>query len=39
MDRSGADFFMVVRDIKEKLGAKCNSTQVPIGAEENSKAL
>lgn len=34
MDRSGADFFMVVNDIKEKLGANAIPLQVPIGAEE-----
>lgn len=34
MDRSGADFFNVVNDIKEKLGANAIPLQVPIGAEE-----
>jgi len=34
MDRSGADFFNVVNDIKEKLGANAVPLQVPIGAEE-----
>ena len=37
MDRSGADFFMVVNDIKEKLGANAIPLQVPIGAEEKFK--
>jgi elongation factor G len=37
MDRSGADFFNVVRDIKEKLGANAIPLQVPIGAEEKFK--
>jgi elongation factor G len=34
MDRSGADFFNVVKDIKEKLGSNAVPLQVPIGAEE-----
>ena len=35
MDRSGADFFSVVKDVKEKLGSEAIPLQVPIGAEEN----
>jgi elongation factor G len=34
MDRAGADFFSVVAQVKEKLGAKPVPLQVPIGAEE-----
>lgn len=34
MDRSGADFFNVVKDVKEKLGANAVPLQVPMGAEE-----
>lgn len=34
MDRPGADFFSVVRQIKEKLGANPVPLQIPIGAEE-----
>jgi len=34
MDRSGADFFNVVNDVKEKLGANAIPLQIPIGAEE-----
>ncbi len=34
MDRVGADFFNVVKEIKEKLGANPVPLQVPIGAEE-----
>ncbi|MDX1478610.1 MAG: elongation factor G [Saprospiraceae bacterium] len=34
MDRSGADFFNVVEDVREKLGANAIPIQVPIGAEE-----
>ena len=39
MDRSGADFFNVVKEIKEKLGANPIPIQVPIGAEENFKGV
>jgi elongation factor G len=35
MDRSGADFYSVVNQIKEKLGANPIPVQIPIGAEEN----
>ncbi len=39
MDRSGADFFNVLNDIKEKLGARAVPLQVPIGAEEKFKGV
>ena len=39
MDRSGADFFEVLEDIKAKLGANAVPLQVPIGAEENFKGV
>ncbi len=39
MDRSGADFFAVVRDVKEKLGTDAIPLQVPIGAEETFKGV
>jgi len=39
MDRSGADFFMVVNDMKEKLGSNAIPLQVPLGAEENFKGV
>ncbi len=39
MDRSGADFFNVINDIKEKLGARAVPLQVPIGAEETFKGV
>jgi elongation factor G len=39
MDRSGADFFRVVNDIKEKLGARAVPLQVPIGAEETFEGV
>lgn len=35
MDRSGADFFNVVNQIKERLGATPVPLQLPIGSEEN----
>ncbi|MFO7656290.1 MAG: elongation factor G [Bacteroidales bacterium] len=35
MDRVGADFFGVVSQIKEKLGALPVPMQIPIGSEEN----
>lgn len=34
MDRAGADFFAVVDQIKERLGANPVPLQIPIGAEE-----
>lgn len=34
MDRSGADFLNVVKQVKEMLGAKAVPLQLPIGAEE-----
>ncbi len=39
MDRSGADFFSVVRDVEEKLGSKAIPLQVPIGAEERFEGV
>ncbi len=33
MDKTGADFYMCLADIKEKLGAKAVPLQLPIGAE------
>ena len=39
MDRSGANFFTVVRDVKEKLGSEAIPLQVPIGAEETFKGV
>ena len=39
MDRSGADFFNVVKDVKEKLGSESIPLQVPIGAEETFKGV
>ena len=39
MDRSGADFFKAVREIKEKLGANPVPLVLPIGAEENYQGV
>lgn len=39
MDRAGADFLMVVAQIKEMLGAKAVPLQLPIGAEDNFKGV
>ena len=39
MDRSGANFFQVVTQIKEVLGANAVPIQIPIGAEENFKGI
>jgi len=39
MDRAGADFFMCVKDMKEKLGSNAIPLQVPIGAEEKFKGV
>ena len=39
MDRSGADFFNVVAQIKERLGANPVPLQVPIGAEAEFKGV
>jgi elongation factor G len=35
MDRTGANFTRVVKQIKERLGARAVPIQLPIGAEEN----
>ncbi len=39
MDRSGADFLGVCKQVKEKLGSKAVALQLPIGAEENFKGV
>ena len=39
MDRSGADFFEVVRQMKDILGANPCPVVIPIGAEENFKGV
>ncbi|SEP94358.1 elongation factor G [Neolewinella agarilytica] len=39
MDRSGADFLAVVKDVEEKLGSKSIPLQIPIGAEETFKGV
>ncbi|MCX6243762.1 MAG: elongation factor G [Bacteroidetes bacterium] len=39
MDRTGADFFRVITQIKEKLGANPIPIQIPIGNEEEFKGV
>lgn len=39
MDRSGANFFEVVRQVKDVLGATPCPIQIPIGAEEKFKGV
>ena len=39
MDRAGADFMMVVRQLKERLGADAVPIQMAIGAEEEFKGV
>ena len=39
MDRSGADFFETVQQMKDILGANPVPVEIPIGAEENFKGI
>ncbi|MEN8107161.1 MAG: elongation factor G [Pseudomonadota bacterium] len=39
MDRAGADFLRVVKQMKERLGANPVPVQLPIGAEENFQGV
>jgi len=39
MDRTGADFFAVVKDVRDKLGANAIPLQIPIGAEESFRGV
>jgi elongation factor G len=39
MDRTGADFFMVVNQLKERLGANAVPMQINIGAEDDFKGV
>ena len=39
MDKTGADFYMCVDDIKEKLGARPVPLQIPIGSEASFKGV
>jgi len=39
MDRIGADFLMVVKQVKDMLGAKSVPLQLPIGAEDDFKGV
>ena len=39
MDRAGADFYMVVEQLKKRLGASPVPINIPIGSEENFKGV
>lgn len=39
MDRAGANFLRVVKQVKDRLGANPVPIQIPIGAEENFKGV
>jgi elongation factor G len=39
MDRAGADFLMVVRQVKEMLGAKAVPLQLPLGEEDDFRGV
>src|SRR6476661_790886 len=39
MDRSGADFLKVVKQVKEMLGSNAIPLQLPLGAEENFEGV
>lgn len=39
MDRSGADFLKVVKQVKDMLGSEAVALQLPIGSEENFKGV
>ncbi|WP_257668681.1 elongation factor G [Parapedobacter tibetensis] len=39
MDRSGADFLNVVKQVREMLGSEAIPLQLPIGAEDNFKGV
>ena len=39
MDRAGADFLMVVKQVIDMLGSKAVPLQLPIGAEDNFKGV
>ncbi|MEI6946057.1 elongation factor G [Paraflavisolibacter sp. H34] len=39
MDRQGADFLMVVNQVRDMLGAKAVPLQLPIGAEDDFKGV
>ncbi len=39
MDRAGADFFSVIDELKEKLGANAVPLQIPIGSEDTFQGV
>ncbi|HEB42018.1 MAG TPA: GTP-binding protein, partial [Candidatus Dependentiae bacterium] len=39
LDRIGADYFQVLADVKDKLGARVIAMQIPVGVSENFHAI
>jgi elongation factor G len=39
MDRAGADFFRVVKQIRERLGSRATPLQLPVGSEDRFKGV
>ena len=39
MDKAGADFYMSVQSIKDRLGATAKAIEIPIGAEEKFRGI
>ncbi len=39
MDRAGADFYMVIDQLKKRLGARAVPMQIPVGAEDEFKGV
>ncbi|MDP3889320.1 MAG: elongation factor G [bacterium] len=39
LDRTGADYFKVIKDIKTKLRANAIAMQIPVGSSENFKSI
>lgn len=39
LDRTGADYFRVINDIRTKLGANAVAMQIPVGQSENFSAI
>ncbi len=39
MDRSGADYFRVIKQIEDRLGSKIVSMQIPIGSEDQFEGV
>lgn len=39
MDRTGADFFGAIEEMRERLGANAAAIQLPVGSEDNFKGI